>query len=73
MRMVAKKAECIDKESVDSLINLYQKNLITHGTFVDCIIQKQKRLVIRDICGEGLVGGEVFLRRMENAGVEITI
>ena len=65
----------LTKEELDILVSTYQKNLMTHDTFIDCIIQKQKRLVLKDLCrpGDGVVAGEVLLRRMKNAGIEVSI
>ncbi len=75
MNLKVTKPQHISKESLDSLIKIYQDGRITHGSFIDSLISRQKRLIINDICrpGDGAVAGEVLIRRMENAGIEITI
>jgi len=73
MKIVAEQFKFIDKKVVDSLISTYKKGLISHEAFVDGIISEQKKLVIKDMCGEGLVSGEVLSRRMEIHGIKVTI
>ena len=75
MNLKSNKKEYITKKAFDGLVGLYQKNLITHGTFITCIIDSQKRLVIDKLVGEkdGIVAGEVLLKRMKSAGIDIVI
>ena len=75
MHLKAKEVKHIDKKDFDSLISYYNKGLISHETVIDRVIQLQKRLVINDIVrdGDGIVAKEIFIRRIENAGIEIVI
>lgn len=75
MELVAKTMEFISKEDLDQLISMYSKDQITHEALIDCIIEKQKRLAVSSLCSpeDGQVVVEVLLRRMQNAGIEISI
>ena len=75
MELVAKKMEYISKEELDKLVDMYLHKKITHGTLIDCIIQKQKKLIISKICRpeDGPVAVEVILRRMEHEGIKLSI
>ncbi len=75
MNLKVKKTKFMKQEALDKIVDLYLHKRITHETFIDCIIQGQKRLIVNELIGAnyGKVAGEVFLRRMDNAGVEIVI
>lgn len=62
----------IKQESLDNLVETYQKGMITHEALIDAIILNQKRLAISEICGSG-VEGEILIRRMDNKGIKILI
>jgi len=74
MNLKSTKPRHISQESLDSLIKTYQEGRMTHEAFIDAIILNQKRLIIKDFCGgHGGIEGEIFLRRMSNSGIEITV
>lgn len=75
MELVSKKEQYISKEELDSLVDFYLHKQITYETLISSIIQKQKRLVISNICRteDGIVAVEVLSRRMEHAGIEVSI
>lgn len=73
MKLAAKEKKFISKEALDEFVELYQKGLITHRSFVDTIIQHQKRLVVKEISGSNVIETEILSRRMSNKGVEVLI
>ena len=75
MDLKQRKQKYIEKKSLDELIRLYQNDKITYKSFISCLIDRQKRLVINDIVRgkDGPVAGEILLRRMSNAGIDIVI
>ena len=75
MQLVVEGINHIDKEKLDSLVDMYLHKKIDHKTLIDCIIEAQKKLIINSISRpqDGNVSGEILFRRMEQAGIKIVI
>jgi len=75
MNLKVKDKKYMEQEKLDALVRLYTIKKISYRCFIDCVIDHQKKLIINDLCRpqDGAVFGEVIKRRMEHAGIEITI
>ncbi len=71
--------EYISKKTLEYYISIYNKGLISYKTFIDIIVDRQKREQIVSLLVEsgydkqGKMAIENFLIRMRNKEVEISI
>ena len=75
MKLKTKKTKFMKKEKLDKIVDMYLHKRITYEIFIDCVIEEQKKVIVHELIrkNDGMVAGEVFIRRMEHAGVEIVI